>query len=719
MGAQSGASKSAGGKLKKSAVSSSNAKGEMGRQGSSGGGAYAKGIGSKTGAAGSAGGLLARTAISNMKGDSNGVGGSFGQGFANGVSSKVGAAATAAAKVVAAAIAAAKKKQASASPSKVTYKLGTYFTQGYMNGIASMQMSLQNTVSGLVADVIKNLNKLSQFGFAAAGQTASTAFAEAFSARSTYLMNRVTYQNEANLKVFDTEISKLQAAQTKKAAAIQKASDSRVKALEAKRNKEKAAFEKTRDRNVASIEKARDKRVAALEQSRDKKVAALEKARDKKVAQLEKKRSGLKKASDKAKVTQVIKQTKQYYKQQIKTTKDNASKEIKEEKAIAAKKIKAEKAIAAQNIKTSKKQYQDQIASEKAAAKKSIAASNAIYNKQIAAQNRQKEAYQAASSEMLSGLQDALSEYQSKAQQLIDDTINGISDKYTELYNDVLSKQTSLIEKLQSAGELFEVSGAGVMTVNDLKAQTKAINDYVAKLEKIRGKVSEELFDQISSYDMTEGSAFMDRLLSMSTKDLEAYNKAYTEKLKAAQAAGDKIYKADFDKIAKDYKADIDKAFKSIPEKLQELGIQAMKGFTSGLTKNTDYMSKAIKGFVNQMVAEFKKQLKIKSPSRVTASIGVFAGEGVADGLMETIKTVQSAARRVAGAVSSPLDDISGSIGGIRAAVRPGGGSVYNSQVVNNYNLVQNNTSPRSLSALETYQARRRQIAMLKAATRH
>ena len=33
------------------------------------------------------------------------------------------------------------------------------------------------------------------------------------------------------------------------------------------------------------------------------------------------------------------------------------------------------------------------------------------------------------------------------------------------------------------------------------------------------------------------------------------------------------------------------------------------------------------------------------------------------------------------------------------------------------YNLVQNNTSPKSLSALETYQARRKQIAMMKAAT--
>ena len=37
--------------------------------------------------------------------------------------------------------------------------------------------------------------------------------------------------------------------------------------------------------------------------------------------------------------------------------------------------------------------------------------------------------------------------------------------------------------------------------------------------------------------------------------------------------------------------------------------------------------------------------------------------------------------------------------------------------VVNNYSLVQNNTSPKALTALETYQARRAQIAMIQAAT--
>ena len=56
---------------------------------------------------------------------------------------------------------------------------------------------------------------------------------------------------------------------------------------------------------------------------------------------------------------------------------------------------------------------------------------------------------------------------------------------------------------------------------------------------------------------------------------------------------------------------------------------------------------------------------------------------------------------------------------GARAAVNSrsaSGGYGFGSTVQNNtYNLVQNNTSPKSLSALDTYQARRQQMAMLKA----
>lgn len=409
-----------------------------------------------------------------------------------------------------------------------------------------------------------------------------------------------------------------------------------------------------------------DNTITKLEKDRDSKITKLEKERDKKLNALEAKRDKTKDKNAKARIKKEIDRTKAEYTKQINGVKNN-------------------------------------------------------YKKLIDVQNKYKTAYQSASSNMISEFQKAVNDYQTAAKQLIDDTINGITDKYNQRYNELISKQDTLISKLKSAGDLFEISGAGVMTVNDIKEQTKQIKDYTAKLAKIKAKVSSELFDEIASYDIKEGGAFIDRLLEMSAKDLDAYNKAYTEKMQAAQKAGESIYKSDFDKVAKDYENEINSAFKGIDKQLKALGDQAMKGFVDGLTKNTDYMDKNVKTFVKSMVNTFKKELKIKSPSKVMFGIGEYTGEGFDNGLMSMVKGVQETARKIANAANIPIEGMTDSLDGIKAGIGQNNG-VYgatNNNVVNNYNLVQNNNSPKALTALETYQARRRQIAMMKAVTQN
>ena len=360
------------------------------------------------------------------------------------------------------------------------------------------------------------------------------------------------------------------------------------------------------------------------------------------------------------------------------------------------------------------------IEAEKAAAKQRISASEASYKELIAAQNKQKEAYQKASAEMLTELQNAMNAYQQQAQALIDDTINGIATKYTEQYNALISKQDSLISKLKSAGNLFDVSSAGIMTVNDIKQQTADIKAYTGKLQKIKEKVSADLFDEITTYDMKEGSALMDRLLAMSESDLAAYTKAYTEKMETVNKSATGIYKADFDKVAKDYKAEIDKAFKDLPKELEKLGQNAMKSFVNSLTTDTAYMSASIKEYVAAMVAAFKKELKIKSPSKVTGQIGSYTGEGFVDGFADWIPEAEKTAGKLAEAAKSPIEALRDAINQRipqNGAQGTTGTTAPVQNVTNNYNLTQNNTSPKPLTALETYQARRRQVNMVKAMT--
>lgn len=355
--------------------------------------------------------------------------------------------------------------------------------------------------------------------------------------------------------------------------------------------------------------------------------------------------------------------------------------------------------------KADKKNYKNQIAT---------------YKKLIAKETAFKEQYQNASSQMMSEFSSALSDYQTKAQTLIDNTINGITDKYQTQYDDLVSKQDTLIDKLKGAGDLFEVSSAGIMTVNDIKQQTKDIKEYAEKLKKIKGKVSSELFDQIASYDMDQGSAFMDRLLALSDADLKAYSKAYTEKMSVSEKLAKDIYKSDFSKVASGYKSAVEKAFKDLPDKLEKIGTQAMKGFVSGLSSNTDYMSKSVRKLINGMIKQFKKELKIHSPSKVMAEIGNYTGQGVGVGLLESVRQVQKDAKQFLSSIASPLESMPEIAGSMRSTVNRNGiagATTQNQTIINNYNLVQNNTSPKSLSALETYRARRQQVSMVKAMT--
>ena len=606
-GSKTKAASTAGGKLRRATNKGANATKDMKATGSAGGSAYAGGVGSQTGAAGGAGSRLGSSAnrgADSYKDNAKQSGVNFSQGFINGVGSLFQSVWKKGVALAKQAFGGLREGQQEGSPSKLTKQSGQYFTEGYILGISSQEAKLAKAAKSVATTALKALVSSGPSSWESAGENASSAFASGFSKQSEYMLARVTYENDAQTKAFEKEITALEKKRDKATSKIQKKSDAKVKTLKAKKDKASTDAEK--------------------------------------------------------------------------------------------------------------KKIQKQIEAEKAAAKKRIKSKEKEYNKEIKAQEKLKASYESASSEMLSGLSDALQQYQDAAQALIDDTIGGITEKYTERYNELIEKQDTLVDKLKGAESLFNVSGAGVMTVNDLQAQTKAIEDYGNKLSKIKSKVSADLFDEIVAQDIQEGGAFMDQLLGMTPAQLAAYNNAYLAKMNAAKKVGDQIYKSDIQKVTADYKTEMTKAYQTLPNEMEKLGLQTMKGFLSGLTGNTDYMSKQVKTWIDAMVAEFKKDLKIKSPSRVMMELGGYTGEGFAEGLADTFGDLKSRISEMTGLVSTPLD-FGADLNGLRSTV--GRGSVSNTSVVNNYNLVQNNTSPKSLSALETYQARRRQLAMVKAFT--
>lgn len=650
--------------LKKSAKSELDKKNGEKEAGAKAGKEYVDGVNSKKSDAKTAGKNLAKEAKkgADTKDDttnSETSGKNFSQGYIKGMGSLITTVWEKGKELAKNALSGLKKGQKEGSPSKITTQSGIYFGEGYNNGIKAMMKTVIKTAGKMGEDAVKSLQDAQE-----EGSPSKLTFKSGVNFVKGYIngissMEKSLAKTVKNLvKGVTKELLKLENFNFSEVQenASNLFSDSIASKIDYMTNK--IAYQN--EKKIAEF----DKTITNLEKTQTKKVTALEKERDKKISELETKRN--------------------------KTTN-------KKQKEQIAKEINATKSNYAKRINAIKSQY----------------------SKLIKTQEKYKEAYEKESSEMLSEFGNALNEYQSKAQALIDDTINGITDTYQSRYDDLISKQDNLISKLQSAGELFEISNAGVITVGDLKEQTAQIKDYAEKLKKIKSKVSGDLFDQITRYDVKEGQAFINQLLAMSDAELKAYDEAYSEKMNLAESFSKDIYKQDFDKVESDYEKAIKKAFKNLPKQLEQLGNQAMKGFVDGLTKNTDYMDKNVKTFVKSMVSQFKKELKIKSPSRVMIGLGEYTGEGFGDGILNMIGYVKKAASSIANATASSLDSVKTNIGDMKSAVgtTANGLPASSSTVVNNYNLVQNNNSPKSLTALETYQARRQQLAMVKAAT--
>ena len=152
-------------------------------------------------------------------------------------------------------------------------------------------------------------------------------------------------------------------------------------------------------------------------------------------------------------------------------------------------------------------------------------------------------------------------------------------------------------------------------------------------------------------------------------------------------------------------------------------GQNFMQGFMNGINSKLEPAKQAVKNAVEGAIATMRKTQAEGSPSKITFRSGEFFGEGYINGIKATIRQAREAASDlVEGAiqplnVTAPLPQIRGAVNSGMSGGLYGGGNTSTSSVTNNYNLVQNNTSPKPLSALDTYRARRQQISMIKAAT--
>lgn len=593
----------------------------------------------------------------------------FGAGFIGGIGNKFGDAFDKAFQLAKKALSGLKEGQKEGSPSKLTRQSGEFFTQGFVNGINYLAKEAVKAAKNVAVESLESLNtELDEHSASKKTKKSGKYFTQGF-VKGILSTKEQKALKKAPSTVANSVLSGLTKSMT--GAEISLASLMKSVIGNVAATAKQVANGKFTDAGNAAAESFSNAIQEKLKFCQDKVSYQYEQELNKfdsKITKLEKDKkndvNAAKKKRDKA--LKKLKNSKKY---------KNASKKSKK------KMVESLNNKYAPGIKDIEKYYNDAI--------------KAVKSKQ--------DAYQKATEKSLSEFNDAMSKFGSEAEKMVSDTINGITETYQARWDNLTNLQNTMVSKLQGFGELFTVSGAGVMSVNDIKQQTEDIKAYMDRLNTIKGKVSEDLFNQIATYDVDQGKAFMDQLLSMSDAELKAYNDAYIEKMNVSEQMSKNLYQSDFDKVSKEYGAAINNAFKGLGSQLEALGKQCMSGFVDGLKSDTSYLSKAVQDVANSIISSFKSSLKIHSPSKVFAELGGFSAEGYGEGFKEQMDSLRRSL-----AASVPMDAIAKASGRISY----GGNKTTNQNVNQVFN--QYNTSPKALSRLEIYRQTKNALSFSK-----
>lgn len=112
-----------------------------------------------------------------------------------------------------------------------------------------------------------------------------------------------------------------------------------------------------------------------------------------------------------------------------------------------------------------------------------------------------------------------------------------------------------------------------------------------------------------------------------------------------------------------DLNSEAGKIAKNGSTELYQAGVDAAKGIVDGLASQQKALEKQMEKLADYMVKAIKGKLQIKSPSRVFAEIGGYAGEGMARGLQESTGSVTQAAENMADNAASALREAMMAVG--------------------------------------------------------
>lgn len=262
----------------------------------------------------------------------------------------------------------------------------------------------------------------------------------------------------------------------------------------------------------------------------------------------------------------------------------------------------------------------DKLGSKKANKKRKAALKKRL--KQIkAADKKQETQLKTAGEKAAAAYNDAFEKESTRITKIAEKKIQKLSETYQTKYDEIKNKMDTLTEKQQSWGNVY-----------DLKQNIADIKRYQTNLKALENKIPQSMMDKILGMNVDEATAYMDWFRGMTAEEQKAYLKDWNTIYSSSQTFSKNFFADDFAKIQKEYETKLKKATQDLQKEMNQIGTNIAKGLTAGMNSESRNLSKAMKKICNNLINTAKKELKIKSPSRVFKQIGVYNIQGAEKG---------------------------------------------------------------------------------------
>ena len=164
-----------------------------------------------------------------------------------------------------------------------------------------------------------------------------------------------------------------------------------------------------------------------------------------------------------------------------------------------------------------------------------------------------------------------------------------------------MDKQSKMMEKLAGYGDLFTIED-GVMSLENLQEQTKAIQDYGDTLRQLKDNgVTGDLLNEIVNMGVDEGVQYGQMLNSMAPEKLAEYIDAWEEKQAEAKQIAEEFYSDELKTLETEFKDKLDGALDPAVQVAFTNGQEIDQAIIDGLSDKEAEIYRKVSGIVREM----------------------------------------------------------------------------------------------------------------------